>query len=189
MTGATNNGQDFIRRLTGIIEANLQDEQFGVKDLIREMGMSRSGFHRKITEAAKMPANQFICQVRLKKALKMLRETSLTVSETAYECGFHSVPYFSKCFRNYYGYSPGKAGDRNETELPAETGSLQKNGKWKKWMISAASIIIFGLIIFVISESAWFRSDNSGKKESTHTIAILPLKFEGSDSMRIMAGG
>ena len=189
MTGATNNGQDFIRRLTGIIEANLQDEQFGVKDLIREMGMSRSGFHRKITEAAKMPANQFICQVRLKKALKMLRETSLTVSETAYECGFHSVPYFSKCFRNYYGYSPGKAGDRNETELPAETGSLQKNGKWKKWLIPAASLIIFGLIIFIISESAWFRSGNSGKTESPNTIAILPLKFEGSDSMRIMAGG
>ncbi len=189
MTGATNNGQDFMRRLTEIIEANLQNEQFGVKELIREMGMSRSGFHRRITEVAKMPANQFICQVRLKKALKMLRETSLTVSETAYECGFHSVPYFSKCFRNYYGYSPGKTGDRNETELPAETGSLQKNSKWKKWLISAASLIIFGLIIFIISESAWFSSDNSGKKEIPNTIAILPLKFEGSDSMRIMAGG
>ena len=181
--------QQFLKKITEIIDANLHNEQFGVKDIIREMGMSRSSFHRRITEAAKMPANQFICQVRLKKALKMLRETSLTVSETAYECGFHSVPYFSKCFRNYYGYSPGKTGDRNETELPAETGSLQKNAKWNKWMIPAVTVLIFSLIIFIISESAWFGSEHSGKKESTNTIAILPLKFEGSDSMRIMAGG
>jgi AraC-like DNA-binding protein/TolB-like protein/Tfp pilus assembly protein PilF len=181
--------QDFLKRLTEIIDANLHNEQFGVKDLIHEMGMSRSSFHRRITQAAKMPANQFICQVRLKKALKMLTETSLTVSETAYECGFHSVPYFSKCFRNYYGYSPGKAGNRNETELPSETNNRQKTGKWKKWLIPVSSLIIFGLILFIISESVYYGSDHSGKKESTNTIAILPLKFDGSDSMRIMAGG
>jgi len=189
MEPASTSEQQFLKKVVEIIDANLHNEQFGVKELIREMGMSRSSFHRRITEAAKMPANQFICQLRLKKALKMLRETSLTVSETAYECGFHSATYFSKCFRNYYGYSPGKSGDRNETELPSETGSLQKTGKWKKWLIPAVTVSILGLIIFIISESAWFGSDNSGKKETPNTIAILPLKFEGSDSMRIMAGG
>ncbi len=189
MEPASTSEQQFLKKVVEIIDANLHNEQFGVKELIREMGMSRSSFHRRITEAAKMPANQFICQVRLKKALKILREKSLTVSETAYECGFHSATYFSKCFRNYYGYSPGKSGDRNETELPAKTGSLQKTGKWKKWLIPAVTVSIFGLIIFIISESAWFGSDHSGKKGTPNTIAILPLKFEGSDSMRIMAGG
>jgi AraC-like DNA-binding protein/TolB-like protein/Tfp pilus assembly protein PilF len=189
MEPASTSEQQFLKKVTEIINTNLHNEQFGVKDIIREMGMSRSGFHRRITKAAKMPANQFICQVRLKKALEMLSETSLTVSETAYECGFHSVPYFSKCFRNYYGYSPGKTANRNETELPAETDSLQKTGKWKKWLIPATSLIIFGLVIFIISESAWLSSEHSGKKEIPNTIAILPLKFEGSDSMRIMAGG
>ncbi len=181
--------QQFLKKVTEIINANLHNEQFGVKELIREMGMSRSGFHRRITKAAKMPANQLICQVRLKKALEILRETSLTVSETAYECGFHSVPYFSKCFHNYYGYSPGKACNRNETELPDETGNLQKTSKWKKWLIPASSVIIFGLILFILSESEYFGSDHSGNKDSTNTIAILPLKFQGSDSMKMLAGG
>jgi AraC-like DNA-binding protein/TolB-like protein len=189
MEPASTSEQQFLNQLTEIIDANLHNEQFGVKELIREMGMSRSGFHRRITKAAKMPANQFICQVRLRKALKILRETSSTVSETAYECGFHSVPYFSKCFRNYYGYSPGQTGNHSETELPAEPGSLQQTDKWKKWLFPVALIIIFGLIIIIISESAWFSFDNSGKKESTNTIAILPLKFEGSDSMKMLAGG
>jgi AraC-like DNA-binding protein/TolB-like protein len=189
MTGAGKNAQDFIGRLTEIIEANLQNEQFGVKELARETGMSRSSLHRKITEVAKMPANQFICQVRLKKALKMLRDTSLTVSETAYECGFHSATYFSKCFRDYYGYSPGKVGNRNETELPAEKDSLQKTEGWEKWLKPAASLILFVLFIFLISESAWFGSSASGKEDKPKTIAMLPLKFEGADSMKILAGG
>lgn len=189
MDPASTSDQQFQKKLTDIILANLHNEQFGVKDLIREMGMSRSSLHRRITEVAKMPVSQFICQVRLKKALELLSDSSLTVSETAYECGFHSVPYFSKCFHNYYGYSPGKTGKRAESELPAESGSLQKTGKWKKWLLPAVIISVFGLIIFIISESAWFVSAHSDKKESPKTIAILPLKFEGSDSARIMAGG
>ncbi len=189
MTGTKHNGQDFIDRLTEIVEANLQNEQFGVEELAREMSMSRSSLHRRITEAAKIPANQFICQVRLKKALKMLRETSMTVSETAYECGFHSATYFSKCFRDYYGYSPGEVSNRNEPEPPAENYNLKKTERWKKWLIPSASLIIFSLIIFIISESAYFRSSNSANEEEVKTIAMLPLKFEGSDSMQILAGG
>jgi AraC-like DNA-binding protein/TolB-like protein len=189
MTGAGKNAQDFIGRLTEIIEANLQNEQFGVEELAREMSMSRSSLHRRITEAAKIPANQFICQVRLKKALKILRETSMTVSETAYECGFHSATYFSKCFRDYYGYSPGRVGNRNETEPPAENGKLQKSGRWVKWLKTTATLSIFILIVLLISEFSWFNSVNSDNKEKSKTIAMLPLKFEGADTMKILAGG
>lgn len=189
MTSTKQYGQDFINRLTEIIEANLQNEQFGVKELAREADMSRSGLHRKITEAAKIPANQFICQVRLKKALKMLRETSLTVSETAYECGFNSATYFSKCFRDYYGYAPGEVSNRYEKDPPTESGNLQKAADWKKWLIPAAGIILLGLIIFLMAESFWIGPSASGKENMPKTIAMLPLKFEGSDSMKILAGG
>jgi AraC-like DNA-binding protein/TolB-like protein/Tfp pilus assembly protein PilF len=189
MTGTKFNGQDFINRLTEIIEANLQNEQFGVEELAREMSMSRSSLHRRITETAKISANQFICQVRLKKAMKLLRETSLTVSETAYECGFHSATYFSKCFREYYGYSPGRVGTRDEPEPPAENVRLQQKGNLEKWLVPATSLSLLGLLIFLISESAYFGSSVSTKEEKAKTIAILPMKFEGSDSMRLLAGG
>ena len=189
MTGNANKNHDFLKKLTEFTEANLQNEQFGVKELAREMNMSRSSLHRKIVEAAGIPANQFICRVRLKKALKILTETSLTVSETAYECGFHSVTYFSKCFRDYYSYSPGKAAARSKTELSAETSGQQKNGKWKNWLLPPAALIIFGLTAFIISETAWFGPLNSVSPEKINTIAILPPKFEGSDSMQMMAAG
>jgi transcriptional regulator GlxA family with amidase domain len=47
--------------------------------------------------------------VRLQKAIELLRTTSLPVSEVAFDCGFHSVAYFSKCFHDYFGFSPGKS--------------------------------------------------------------------------------
>jgi AraC-like DNA-binding protein/TolB-like protein len=189
MNNALHNRQDFVRRLTDLVESNLQNEQFGVQELAREMNMSRSNLHRRVKETTKLSISQFICQLRLKKALKLLRETSATVSEVAYDCGFHSVTYFSKCFHDYYGYSPGKTGNRDEIE-PVITNNLQQPTRaWEKWLIPAAGIIIFGLIIFFISESAYYGSSASGKDNKPKTIAMLPLKFEGADSMKILAGG
>jgi AraC-like DNA-binding protein/TolB-like protein len=189
MNDSLHNRQDFVRRLADLVESNLQNEQFGVQELAREMNMSRSNLHRRVKETTKLSISQFICQLRLKKALKLLRETSATVSEVAYDCGFHSVTYFSKCFHDYYGYSPGKTGNQDEIE-PIITNNLQQPTRaWEKWLIPAAGIIIFGLIIIFISESAYYGSSASGKENKPKTIAMLPLKFEGADTMKILAGG
>jgi AraC-like DNA-binding protein/tetratricopeptide (TPR) repeat protein len=179
----------FIDRLTEIIEANLQNDQFGASELARALNVSRSTLHRKVKESTKLSISQFICQLRLKKALTLLRETSLTISETAYECGFNSVTYFTKCFHDYYGYSPGKAAAHKEQEQVVQNSAQVKTVRWEKWLKPAAGIFIFALIIFLISESAYFGLTDSGIEEKPKTIAILPMKFEGSDSMRLMAGG
>ncbi len=99
----------FLRKLTEIIEGNLKNEQFGVSELAGAIGMSRSNLHRKVRAAAGASVSQFIRQVRLKKAMDLLQQTSLTISEVAFECGFHSVSYFTSCFHDHYGYPPGKA--------------------------------------------------------------------------------
>jgi AraC-like DNA-binding protein len=119
MTGAIHSEQDFTRRLTEFTEANLRNEQFGVSELAREMNMQRSTLHRKVKKIFSFSVSQFISHVRLKKALEILQNDSLTVSETAYECGFHSVTYFSKCFHDFYGFAPGaikKQTKKNENQ-------------------------------------------------------------------------
>lgn len=107
---------DFLNRLTETILENISDEMFGVSELASEIGMSRSNLLRKIQKSAKLSASQFIRQVRLRKAMEMLRESSLTVSEISYKVGFSSTSYFIKCFGDYYGYPPGEAGKRDSNE-------------------------------------------------------------------------
>lgn len=109
MTGAILDGKELLDRLTIITEYNLTSEQFGVSELAKNLGISRSNLHRKVKKEAKCSVSRFICRVRLQKAIEILRTTSLPVSEVAFDCGFHSVAYFSKCFHDYFGFSPAHA--------------------------------------------------------------------------------
>lgn len=109
--------QAFIKKLDEIIEANLTNEQFGVSQLASEMGMSRSNLHRRLNSITQTSVSQYIRQVRLKQATDLFQDGSLTVSEVAFRVGFGSVTYFSKCFRDYYGFTPGTAVKNNLFEL------------------------------------------------------------------------
>ena len=77
---------------------------------------------RKIKKQTQLSASQFIREIRLQKGMELLEETEFTVSEIAYQVGFSNNSYFIKCFREYYGYSPGEARKRivEQTELIQE---------------------------------------------------------------------
>lgn len=102
----------FLDRLTSIVEANLGDEDFGVSELAEKSGMSRSRLYFRIKTTTQKTASQFIREFRLNKALELLRQPGLTVSEIAYRVGFGSPAYFNKCFHEKYGFPPG------ETKMP-----------------------------------------------------------------------
>lgn len=101
--------ESFLTRLTEIIHTYITNEQFGVNELARELGMSRSNLHRKVISYTGSSVSKFICNVRLNKAKELLIESTFTISEIAFETGFHSVTYFTKCFHDRYGYPPGEA--------------------------------------------------------------------------------
>ena len=103
---------DFINSITEVISRHISDEKFGVSELAQEIGMSRSNLLRKVKALTGISVSQFIRQVRLKKAMELLRQSSFTVSEVSFKVGFSSSSYFIKCFRDYYGYPPGEAGNR-----------------------------------------------------------------------------
>ncbi len=104
--------EDFISKLTRIIGAHISDEQFGVSELAREAGMSRSNLLRRVKKLTELSVSRFIRQERLKYAMELLLESSSNVSEVAYLSGFGSTSYFIKCFREQYGYPPGEAAGR-----------------------------------------------------------------------------
>lgn len=127
MSDAPSRETDFLQQITAVVEEHLSDEQFGVSDLAREVGMSRSNLLRKVKKLTRLSVSQFIRQLRLERAMELLKQSSLNVSEIAYAVGFSSTSYFIKCFREHYGYPPGEAEERDfdESDTPRSAWSHQ----------------------------------------------------------------
>lgn len=164
---------DFLNKLNSAIEAHFKDHKFGASALAHEMGMSRSNLHRKVFSHTKLSVSQFIRNTRLKKAKELLRHTSDTVSEVAYNVGFNNVSYFIKCFHEYYGYSPGEVGNRNNYN----TGSFHhiKDKKKRKKTIIASIVLTIALATTLLIVFKPF-------KELETTVVVLPARFEVQDT-------
>jgi AraC-like DNA-binding protein/TolB-like protein/Tfp pilus assembly protein PilF len=176
MNSVSSSESEFITKLTQIVEANLTNPQFGVSMLARELGMSRSNLHRKVNEITKITVSQFINQVRLHQAIEILRHSSNTVSEVAHQTGFSNTSYFIRKFHEYYGYTPGEVGNRENDENYLV--SLQSNKKkLRAILLSIASVIALVALLFFI-----FKPFSFQQKELEKTIAILPPYFEIRDS-------
>lgn len=98
----------FLQKVRERIEANLDDEHFSVVELGTQVGMSRSQLHRKLSALTGFSPNEIIRIMRLEKAKQLLEQKAANVSEVAYLSGFSSPAYFIKCFREYYGKTPGE---------------------------------------------------------------------------------
>ncbi|MFP4092599.1 MAG: ATP-binding protein, partial [Cyclobacteriaceae bacterium] len=96
----------FLKKMREAVEARLDEETFSIEDLSREVGMSRTQVHRKLKALTSQSASQFMRSIRLQHGMKLLKETNLTVSEIAYQVGFSSVSYFTKCFGDEFGSKP-----------------------------------------------------------------------------------
>jgi len=115
--------QQYIDKLTEIIEENFSNSGFGVAELAKEMGISHSSLHRKLKAIAKQSISQFIRETRLKRARELLQLQAGTVAEIAYGVGFGSTTYFSKCFHDYYGHPPGEVKKRYVSEPEQDENS------------------------------------------------------------------
>ncbi len=98
--------EEFLKKVIQYIETNIENTELTVDLLAQNMNLSRSQVYRKIKALTDLTANEFIRQIRLKKALQLLSEGSLNISEIAYSVGFSSQSYFTRSFKEYYGKSP-----------------------------------------------------------------------------------
>ena len=193
--------QEFINKLTNILEVNLDNENFGVKELAEEMGVSRSQLHRKIHAINGNSTSQFIREFRLQKAMEMLQKNVATASEIAYRVGFSSPTYFSTCFREYYGYPPGevkyrKPSDSEKTRkdrtseqedsihLTDEKTEIRKKSiKRRTLLFTSIGVALIFVISYVYHKD--FFIDNTTETVETETqgksIAVIPFKNWSGD--------
>jgi signal transduction histidine kinase/DNA-binding response OmpR family regulator len=105
---ATSVQQKFLQGLKEVIESNLDNDQFGVDDLGREMAMSRSQVHRKLKAMTDQSATTFMRNYRLHRAADLLKQDAGNVTEIAYQVGFNSQTYFSSSFSELFNCSPSE---------------------------------------------------------------------------------
>jgi signal transduction histidine kinase/ligand-binding sensor domain-containing protein/DNA-binding response OmpR family regulator len=97
----------FMDKVMAAVNAHLADPDFNVETLSAELDLSRVHLHRKLKEITNLSTANFIKQVRLQQAAKLLKEDDrLNVSEVAYAVGYSSLSHFSAAFHEMYGVSP-----------------------------------------------------------------------------------
>lgn len=98
--------QDFIKKVTEVLETEIANENFGVTELSDAVALSRSQLFRKIKAITNFTPLEFIRSFRLHRAMDMLQQQSGTIAEIAYSVGFQNPSYFSKCFQEQFGKLP-----------------------------------------------------------------------------------
>ena len=177
--------QILINKLTEITLANLGDENFGVKELAREAGISRYRLGKKLHELKNRTINQFITEIRLQKAFEMLRDEDLTASEVAYKVGYGSATYFNTCFNEYFGYPPGSVKKREViiggevNQIPAVAEKYKRLTVSRKIISRTSGILVIVILIYLVY-STFIKpvSDRSAipVEIDDKSIAVLPFK-------------
>ncbi len=98
--------KEFILTLTKVIFENLDKEKLSLDILAHEMGMSKIQLYRKLKNITEQTPTEFIRQIRLKHAEKLLKSTNKTVQEIMYSCGFNNKTYFYREFAKQYHQTP-----------------------------------------------------------------------------------
>ena len=104
----TSQDEKFLQKVLALIEEHMDDGQYSVENFGQDAGYSNVQFYRKIKALSGQTPSQFIRSIRLKRAAELLRNKSDNVSQIAYSVGFASQSYFTKCFKEQYGVTPGE---------------------------------------------------------------------------------
>ncbi len=107
---------EFYGRFLGIVSAEMGDPELNVDALASKMGLGRSQFYRKIKALTNYTPVELLRNIRLKRSRELLAKTQKTVGEIAYEVGFSTPAYFSRCYKEAYGETPTDLRDRLATK-------------------------------------------------------------------------
>ncbi len=157
--------QEFIDQVSSIVLKNISDENFGVRELSSLLGLSPSQTLRKIKAVTDKSVSQYIREIRLEKAAKLLEETSQSIAEVSCQVGFSSASYFNKSFRKYYNVTPGEYKTRSINLVKKKKGSSKIKVFFTIFLVLLLVIIYLGTNTFI-----------SKNTPLTNSIAVLPFK-------------
>ncbi|WP_158281560.1 hybrid sensor histidine kinase/response regulator transcription factor [Sediminitomix flava] len=98
--------QSFIEDIIQKIKLNISDSEFKVDALSKELGMTTRNLHLKLKSLTGFTPGEFLRNIRLETAAKIIKTSKLTVAEVAYQTGFTNPSHFNKVFKAKYQMTP-----------------------------------------------------------------------------------
>ena len=107
--------KEFLIAIVEIIKNNLENEQLAAEFICHQMNLSRNALYRKIKDAANTTPTEFIRNIRLKEAERLIKTTKLTIQEIMFQTGFNNKSYFYTIFKIEYGSAPNEYRKNEQT--------------------------------------------------------------------------
>ncbi len=181
--------QALLNKIKETVLENLDNEQFSVEELSKNVGVSRSQLHRKLKLLKGKSVSQFIRDIRLEEAMKLLQKEVATSSEIAYRVGFSSTSYFNTCFQSKYGFPPGEVKKLKKEEVQRNNAIEPAKSK-RPTIQKTVMLAILGLAIIIPVLLFFFISLSNKTNERPTSVAILPLdNLTGDADLEYMAMG
>ncbi len=108
------NDEILMERIMKVVNKNLDDSEFNVEKLCQEVGISRAQLHRKMKDLTGLSTSEFIRNIRLEQAARLLKEKKINVTQVAYTVGFSNLAHFSTIFRKHFGIAPSEYAAQND---------------------------------------------------------------------------
>ena len=111
--------ETFVQQVLKAIEANLDNTEYSVDQLARDVCYGRSNLYKQMQTMLGITPNDFIRSIRLKRAAVLLADTELSIVEISERVGFSTPRYFSASFKKMFGVTPT---EYREPTRPAAVG-------------------------------------------------------------------
>jgi YesN/AraC family two-component response regulator len=106
--GTDDTDKNLIQTIIDIVLENITNEKINADFIAKRLHISRSLIYIKVEALTGQSVNEFIRNIRLKKATRILLQKNYSITEVAYSVGFSSQSYFTRCFTNQFGKSPSE---------------------------------------------------------------------------------
>lgn len=97
--------QQYFRQAVSYLQDNFS-YPVRIQQLARQIGVSRSYLYKIFLACSGKSVQQYLQDLRLKEACRLLADTRRDVTDIAYSCGFPDSPAFCRIFRRVYGEAP-----------------------------------------------------------------------------------
>jgi TolB-like protein/AraC-like DNA-binding protein len=189
--------ETLVEKIRQEIDDNLTNDQFGVEQLARNIGISRSQLHRKVHALTGKSVSQFIREHRLALAKNLLMAGTFTAAEIADRTGFRSASYFSKCFADCYGVTPGEVKHQALTPTDAPENGRDAGDPVRGFRIplparrmgKVAAILLIPVVLYLLYAVIQAGAGKGDPMSAYRSVAILPFKnLSGSDDQYFCEG-
>ena len=109
------NDEALMERVMRVVNARMSDPNFNIEMLASEVGLSRAQLHRRLKEITGIASGQFLRNLRMEQAARLLSEGKVKIAQVAYSVGYADQAQFSTAFKTHFGQSPSEYADTHKT--------------------------------------------------------------------------